>query len=106
MRQKGSVYETAGAYDIPGVWGGARYVYVSLLDDDGNPVPFLNERNEEVHRQLVTSVEFGFEKASSYQRSMVKQIETPAAPLTNTEKNRDNYLPVFNANNTVFAARL
>ena len=101
MWQKGSVYETAGAYDIPGVWGGTRYVYVSLLDDDGNPVPFLNERNEAVLRQLVTSVEFGFEKASRYQKSMVKQIETPAATLTDHEKNEDNYLPVFNANNTV-----
>lgn len=42
MWEKGSVYETAGAYNIPEVWGGTRYVYVSLLDDAGNPVPFLN----------------------------------------------------------------
>ena len=59
------------------------------------------EHDEVVLRQLVTSVEFGFEKASSYQKSMVKQIETPVAPLTDTEKNEDNYLPVFNVNNTV-----
>ncbi|MDY3928052.1 MAG: DUF5696 domain-containing protein [Clostridia bacterium] len=99
--EKGAVYETAGAYNIPAVWGGTRYVYISLLDDNNNPVPFINENGETVLRQLVTTVELGFEQASTYQKSFVKPIETAEATLIDVEKGNNNYLPEFKLNNTV-----
>ena len=99
--KKGFVYETAGAYDIPAVWGGTRDVYVTLLDDNNNRIPFINEYGEVVLRQRVASVEFAFDKPGEYLKGLVKPIETNEASLEILDKNDDNHLPEWSVNNRV-----
>lgn len=82
----GKTYETAGALDIPQIWGGTRHVYVSLLDDNGNPVPFLDENNELVLRANVADIEFCFASGSDYLRSLTKTVETEESEKAETEE--------------------
>ena len=90
----GGIYETAGAVNIPQVWGGTRHVYISLLDDNGSTVPFLDENNEIVMRAKAADIEFCFASGSDFLRSLVKKVETKESEKVKTKKT-ENKLPVF-----------
>lgn len=100
--ETGSIYETAGAYNVPPVWGGTRHVYVSLLDDNDIPVPFLNARNEVVLREHVASVEFAFSTPGTYLKSLVTPIETVDSPANSVISHAITSVPKIILNDLIF----
>lgn len=53
-------WSTTGRWDVPSIWGGSFDVYVSLLDDQNNPLPFIGKGGKRVSRQHLCEIDVDF----------------------------------------------
>ena len=71
-----NVYTVGGGYRIPSVWGGSRKVYLTLLDDEEMPVPFIGSHGEIVRREYVGQIEFAWHRPSDKVLKRIRPVHT------------------------------
>lgn len=74
--QPGVVYTVGGIYTVPNVLGGPRDVYLTLLDDDNMPVPFIGRENKKVCREHVGRIQFTWGRPSEHTISLLRPFCT------------------------------
>ena len=79
------VYAIGGSYTIPQVWGGARKIYLTFLDGDEMPIPFLGRDGRVVHREYIGQVNFDWNHPSEEMIGQVQPVTVSFADLPEAE---------------------